>query len=235
MTNIRSTRTHGGFTLVELLIVIGIVAVVAAILFPVFASSRERGRRTVCQSNLRQIALAMQQYVQDNSGVYPLDHAVEARGGVSYLVTWSEVVLPYVKDDRVFRCPAHPADADEVVTPGPGTGDAQFTDYTYDLPRFNLFPPPYPTKNVQGVRETALVTPATTWMNEDAGWISPDGTYHYCRMVPKSSCGRSFIGSILHSNGGNYSFADGHVKWLTPESMGEIECAEGPLPAPFKD
>ena len=62
---------HAGFTLIELLVVIAIVAVVAAILFPVFASVRERGRRTVCQSNLKQIAIATQQYVQDCGGMYP--------------------------------------------------------------------------------------------------------------------------------------------------------------------
>ena len=62
---------RSGFTLIELLVVIAIVAVIAAILFPVFAGVRERGRRTVCQSNLKQIATAMQQYVQDNGGVYP--------------------------------------------------------------------------------------------------------------------------------------------------------------------
>lgn len=59
-------RGRGGFTLIELLVVIGIIAVIAAILFPVFAGIRERGRRTQCLSNERQLGMAIMQYVQDN-------------------------------------------------------------------------------------------------------------------------------------------------------------------------
>jgi prepilin-type processing-associated H-X9-DG protein len=79
-----------------------------------------------------------------------------------------------------------------------------------------------------------LATPSTTWLNVDASWSDAAGE-HYGRIVPKTSCGRRFFGSTLHSGAGNYSYVDGHVKWLTPEEAGEIECANGPLPAPFKD
>lgn len=64
-------RRHGGFTLIELLVVIAIVAILAAILFPVFASARERGRLATCQSNLRQIGVAISMYTQDYDGCYP--------------------------------------------------------------------------------------------------------------------------------------------------------------------
>jgi prepilin-type N-terminal cleavage/methylation domain-containing protein len=91
-------RKPNGFTLIELLVVIAIVAVIAAILFPVFAEVRERGRRTVCQSNLGQLALAVQQYVQDNDGTYPPN------------LDWGYAPFSYLKNVDVFRCPDHPSD-----------------------------------------------------------------------------------------------------------------------------
>ena len=79
MDNSYRMQKTKGFTLIELLVVVGIVAIIAAILFPVFASVRERGRRTTCQSNLKRLGLAMQQYVQDNNGTYPADVCYEGQ------------------------------------------------------------------------------------------------------------------------------------------------------------
>ena len=225
-------RARNGFTLIELLIVIGIVAVITAILFPVFATVRERGRRTVCQSNLKQIATAMQQYVQDNGGMYP-----------PLPSDWGYAPYYYLKNVEVFRCPDHPANETSeqfgmeppVILPhhSISEGETAPVDYTYDLPRLAVFQPPYPTKIIHGVHEASLATPATIWFNVDAGWSDADGD-HYLRTV-STSCGRTFIGRTLHSSAANYSYVDGHVKWLTPEEAGEIECANGTLPAPFKD
>jgi prepilin-type N-terminal cleavage/methylation domain-containing protein/prepilin-type processing-associated H-X9-DG protein len=218
-------RKTTGFTLIELLVVVAIVAIIAAILFPVFAGVRERGRRTVCQSNLKQLALAMQQYVQDNSETYP-----------STPNHWAEATYPYLKNVEVFRCPDHPTDLiiDQLVLDPLSVSGSYPVDYAYNLPRLYVFVPPYPTKTILGVHEANLLTPSTIWLNVDAGWSDSEGD-HYFRVVPKTSCGREFYGSTLHSGAGNYSYLDGHVKWLTPEEAGEIECANGPLPVPFKD
>ncbi len=232
--NAKCAAKWAGFTLIELLIVIAIVAALAAILLPVFATVRERGRRTVCQSNLKLLALAMQQYVQDNSGVYPLAIGSVERDGVAYEFDWSQAVFPYVKDGQVFVCPDMPADAPWQSGSVGDVGSPPHTDYTYDSGWLNVFLPPYPTKNVQGARESMLATPSSIRLNEDAVWITPDGVWHNGRPGPQSSCGREGGGSTLHSGGGNYSFVDGHVKWLTPEEAGEVECANGPPPAPFK-
>lgn len=227
-----SKPKRAGFTLTELLVVIAIVAVIAAILFPVFASVRERGRRTACQSNLKQIAVAMQQYVQDNGGVYPLDSGTIDRGGVAYLFDWSQAVSPYVKDNQVFLCPDTPADAPWRVGSVSGLGSP---DYSYDWAWLNVFPLPYPTKNVRGTHKSSLATPSSIWLNEDKVWSTNDGVWHDGRDGPKSSCGQEGGGSTLHSGAGNYSYIDGHVKWLTPEEAGEVECLNGPLPPPFKN
>ncbi len=218
--------SRAGFTLIELLVVIAVVATLAALLFPVFAGVRERGRRTVCQSNLKQIALAMQQYVQDNNGTYPpLPH------------TWSNAAYSYTKSVQVFRCPDHSDEisGDELILDPLSVSGVFPVDYTYDLQWLNTFLPPYPTKTIQGARESMLATPASIWLNQDSVWITPDGAWHEGRAGAKTSCGRSSGGSTIHSGAGNYSYIDGHVKWLTPEDAGEVECANGPLPAPFKD
>ena len=221
-----------GFTLMELLIAIAIVAVIAAILFPVFATVRERGRRTVCGSNLKQIVIAMQQYVQDNNGTYPI--YVRYDGPRCY-AAWVPALSPYVKNNRLFRCPDHPhsdpesADADVEHLPQADM------DYVYNVAALNGATPDLSgALNLRGKRESSLAAASTIWLNAEAAWTDSDGVNHDFRNV-STSCGRDFPGSTLHSGAANYSYVDGHVKWLTPEEAGEIECANGPLPAPFKD
>ncbi len=100
---------RSAFTLIEILVVIGIIAVIAAILFPVFASVRERGRRTACLSNERQLGMAMLQYVADNGETFP--------GGVTWAGDrWVSQTYPYVKSTTLFQCPSDGSTA--------GTADA---------------------------------------------------------------------------------------------------------------
>lgn len=226
-------RVRNGFTLIELLIAIAIVAVIAALLFPVFASVRERGRRTVCQSNLKQIALATQQYVQDNDGAYPAIH------------NWALAANFYAKNTEIFRCPDATLDAPttELLVDFSCVAAPCSVPYPYDVSH----PINYlcnfqrlvtlsalPTPISHGNQESVLAMPSTIWLNMDAYWTDNSGTYYYGRTA-STSCGRYFDGTTLHSSAGNYSYVDCHVKWLTPEEAGEIECANGPLPAPFKD
>jgi prepilin-type N-terminal cleavage/methylation domain-containing protein len=97
-----------GFTLVELLTVVAVIAVLSAVFFAVFARVRESGRRTVCQSNLKQIALAMQQYVQDNGSRYPVrSYVVEGENVYQNRAFGCQsAILPYLKDVQIFRCPS---------------------------------------------------------------------------------------------------------------------------------
>ena len=89
-----------GFTLIEMLVVIAILAVLAAILFPVFSRARENGRRTSCLSNLKQIGLGIAQYTQDYDGAYPLGLQADWNYG------WPTTTEPYIKSIQVFRCPS---------------------------------------------------------------------------------------------------------------------------------
>jgi len=113
------TESKLGFTLIELLVVIAIIAILAAILFPVFAKVREKARQTQCLSNMKQINLAMIQYVQDYDEAWPsvtIGHGLSATddtGGADarpYTTqsSWAYAIYPYVKSLAVFNCPDDP-------------------------------------------------------------------------------------------------------------------------------
>ncbi len=101
-----------GFTLIELLVVIAIIAILAAILFPVFQKVRENARTTACLSNMKQIGLALTQYTQDNDEkMFFRANWANSRSGVKVpsvptVNTWWNQLLPYIKSDAVFVCPS---------------------------------------------------------------------------------------------------------------------------------
>lgn len=114
----RNSRPHAirvksvsGFTLIELLVVIAIIALLAAILFPVFSQSREKARQTSCVSNLRQISLALQQYTQDFDETYPPEivKAPPINGGTEDARPFDRELMPYLKNDGVWACPSDEA------------------------------------------------------------------------------------------------------------------------------
>lgn len=107
-----SPRSRRGFTLIELLVVIAIIAILAAILFPVFAQAREKARQTSCLANEKQLGLGLMQYQQDNDETYPQGYYYKnntattngsATGGY---ITWTVTMQPYVKNAQVFVCPS---------------------------------------------------------------------------------------------------------------------------------
>jgi len=182
--------TRKGFTLIELLVVIAIIAILAAILFPVFARARENARRSSCQSNLKQVSLAIKQYTQDYDEQFPFEGT-----GLAANPGWSYSIQSYVKSEQLFQCPSETAKAptgdtieEKAIKPG-------FTDYWYNY-------------NLGGVNESALTYVSNTVMNGD-GAIDSNFAANYWRQ-------RTDTGATRHLDGGNYAFADGHVKWFKP-------------------
>jgi len=94
-------KRASGFTLIELLVVIAIIAILAAILFPVFARARENARRTSCVNNMKQAGLGIAQYLQDNDGNYPMSSSTDNTNR-----RWPDYIYPYVKSAQVFVCPS---------------------------------------------------------------------------------------------------------------------------------
>ena len=190
-----------GFTLIELLVVIAIIAILAAILFPVFARAREKARQTSCLSNVKQIALGVMMYAQDyderlpyrylNSGVggsiqYP-------GGGTSGGMIWPMPVYPYVKNITLFDCPSDP-----YKWSGNYTGHQ-----CYGI-----------SNHIDGRMLAQLEKPAETILLADAYEEGYSQSYYVQRNVVMHSSG--VIRSIIpdrHNEGANFGLADGHAKW----------------------
>ena len=129
-------RSVKGFTLIELLVVIAIIAILAAILFPVFAQAREKARSAACLSNIKQFVLAQTMYTQDYDEVVPALFYGPTAPTV-YIpglpprnyYTWTEYLQPYIKSQQVLRCPSASTNAFETNSLPPGS--IFITDYAY--------------------------------------------------------------------------------------------------------
>ncbi len=192
----RTNPSRLAFTLIELLVVIAIIAILAAILFPVFARARENARRSSCQSNLKQIGLGIMQYTQDYDELYP--------GIYQNSVSWRQQVQAYIKSEQIFKCPSNP-DAQYVSWESGGT--KYFRSYAMNT-NFNVAGVPL-AKNI-GISLAVVEAPAQKILAAEYKEFWPDFDLGDSEMQ-----GRHFAG---HLGTSNYLFADGHVKALRPTS-----------------
>jgi prepilin-type N-terminal cleavage/methylation domain-containing protein/prepilin-type processing-associated H-X9-DG protein len=209
-------RRVQGFTLIELLVVIAIIAILAAILFPVFAQARESARKTSCLNNCKQMGTAIQMYIQDWDGWYPLAWFDFGENG------FDVALFPYIKNKQVYECPSNP------VTPSNWKG------YTMGpLPRSYALNGDLTARVVSGrragVSESMVQFPANTILIteiRDTRKSAKIGPEHEIFNANKNDvCSR--IPFNIHQGGSNYVFADSHAKWFRVEQTWFMWKADG--------
>ncbi|MEN6403201.1 MAG: DUF1559 domain-containing protein [Armatimonadia bacterium] len=185
-----------GFTLIELLVVIAIIAILAAILFPVFAKAREKARQSSCLSNIKQICLATMQYAQD------YDETLPFYGG-SPRVNVQSRIQPYLKNLQIWVCPSASAVYGIYWDGNPGWPPTIFGPQgSYG----------WSNRVINGVRLGQLQTPSETGMWSDAV-ITTSGAF---TILWENNYYRT---AAPHNDGGNMGFCDGHAKWLNKQDL----------------
>jgi len=180
-----------GFTLIELLVAIAIIAILAAILFPVFARAREKARQASCLSNVKQLALATAMYVQDWDETLPV--AIGGLPGMSRFWTTLELVEPYVRNQQLHFCPSDKqGSVDMSMYPGLGR-----YSYVWNKAAFAYMVPGMPAGRVVSLAEVPYPSETTVFF---------DG--HIVMMG-----GPVLLTHHRHNEGANVSFLDGHAKW----------------------
>jgi len=195
------------FTLIELLVVIAIIAILAAILFPVFAKAREKARASSCMSNMKQIGLATMQYVNDYDETYPLGRT--RAGGVSNTGNWAQNIQPYIKSTQVFVCPSNSAGKNATMPDSDPNGPKIAGCYLANHRIMQLMPgTAEDMASVKAPANKIMVLEGTA-----TGW--PTGM-HADWNTGTSMLSTTFSG---HMQMANYAFCDGHVKALKPTML----------------
>lgn len=224
---LRADRCTKGFTLIELLIVISIITILTAILFPAFSRARENARRASCASNLKQIGLGILQYSQDHDEFFPFQPGSSAGdystpiGFQRYYMGWNGKVYPYIKSWKIFRCPSvkdFPAAAGQPI----GNSDNSYAGNGVIIrSRFSDFSP----RRV--VHHADIENPANIILvhefyyamhmsmlrpydgNEAVGYIA--GRFY--EWLPEEEPVYGGTMDRVHFDGANILFADGHLKF----------------------
>ena len=229
MTCIETASSRkSGFTLIELLIVIAIIALLAAILFPVFGRVRENARRSSCQSNMKQIGIGIAQYTQDYDEILP-PTTISGTGGsfAAEYLWWADDIMPYVKSTQVFICPSNISyNAPAVPTLGyVAAGGAFRMCYGAVIRRSGNSPFTEGPQTI--VKLSKIDEPAATFMVGELANPARKGGYAiYTSNADDATTvvisPSTYPGNVnfnrtpydTHFDGANWLYCDGHVKWM---------------------
>jgi prepilin-type N-terminal cleavage/methylation domain-containing protein/prepilin-type processing-associated H-X9-DG protein len=217
-----------GFTLIELLVVIAIIAILAAILFPVFSRAREKARQASCQSNLKQLSLGVLMYIQDYDETYPPFAYIA--GGVPY--TAFDMVLPYIKNRQILLCPD---DKQGRVIGGPASFipsppapacsyAANFADAYIFTSGIDTAPPMYVFGDPGGILSGGAMFPAVIG---EGDMEYPSQTTVLWDGIATTTAFPILEPAPVHNGVFNVAFCDGHVKAIqdaTKIGVGDPYC-----------
>jgi len=208
MTDFEKISKIKGFTLIELLVVIAIIAILAAILFPVFAQAREKARQSTCLSNTKQIGLGLYMYADDYDETFPQNgpYGGDGEGGASYILT---MVDPYIKNKKVWQCPSSTK----------YNNTSYCTNYMFNGALFGYCPgfgTNAPNMLAPAANIGKIGVPAEIILTHERKAQYPNSSN---RPIAYNAIGCVRVWDVLidkgvHNEGVNLSFADGHAKFL---------------------
>jgi prepilin-type N-terminal cleavage/methylation domain-containing protein/prepilin-type processing-associated H-X9-DG protein len=224
-----------GFTLIELLVVITIIAILAAILFPVFARVKEKAKEINCVSNMRQVGLAVAMYTSDSEDILPITWLWD-RDWCERNASWKQLIQPYQKSDLVFMCPSFSGPR---VDCGQRVSDPQIrwlgefgiNNWAY-IDRFTrVNPNHYDYKANKSASVYGIDLPSQTLIvgeNDDGDWISEPENMKCTDPASAITIFTADYGHIAFRHGAKdkatAAFVDGHAKVLTRDQFHENNC-----------